>query len=159
MAALPDDGENLLRNRASKQALFELTSNFQGSRQEQVTNESQRLSLSILRIQPTALAHCRSRCSSTCLHPNFSKICPRCFFTVRGFIPRISLISRFVLPRDDHSNTSASRCASPKRSARSAVSRPSSCSSKTTIQVPRFAPPAMRATSLSPQLSSHSGVK
>eukprot|EP01032_Pedospumella_encystans_P015089 gene15089-17290_t len=55
--------------------------------------------------RPLASAAAAARVST----PSFSKMCSRCLFTVRGLVPRISPMSRLVLPLASHDSTSVSR--------------------------------------------------
>jgi hypothetical protein len=80
--------------------------------------------------------------------PNFMKICSRCLFTVRGFMPRISLISRLVLPWATQVRTSDSRWVNEYISATRSVPSRESSSSNTTRNSSRPTLPRKRALKL-----------
>jgi len=82
--------------------------------------------------------------------PSFSNTCSRCLFTVRGLMPRISPMSRLVLPLAIHESTSVSRRVSAARSSRDGACASTVCNCSSSMYSPMPTGPRLRATSARP---------
>ncbi|AVS92760.1 hypothetical protein C8246_14215 [Paracidovorax avenae] len=78
--------------------------------------------------------------------PSFSKMCSRCLFTVRGLMPRMSAMSRLVLPLAIQDSTSVSRGVRSTRGRRAAGSAPAACTDSSSMVSPRPLAPSGRAS-------------